>query len=164
MDALQRLVDIEEIKQLKARYWRCIDTKSFDELATVFAEDAVFDFRQAVRDPVSGTPDGVTEQPPVEGLSEIIRQVGDALQVAQSAHQGHMPEIEILSDTTAKGVWPFEDFVLNGDFEFKGYGHYVEAYEKIDGAWRIKHSEITRLRVVILQQGGENSMFRSDEA
>jgi hypothetical protein len=164
MDALQRLLDIEAIKQLKARYWRCIDTKSFDELSTVFAEDAVFDYRQAVRDPVSGTPEGVAEQEPVKGLQNIIREVGSALEVAQSAHQGHMPEIEILSETTAKGMWPFEDFVLNGDFEFKGYGHYVEAYEKIDGAWRIKHSEITRLRVVILQQGGQNSIFRSDEA
>jgi len=164
MDALQRLLDIEEIKQLKARYWRCIDTKSFDELSTVFAEDAVFDYRQAVRDPVTGTPEGVAEQEPVKGLQNIIREVGSALEVAQSAHQGHMPEIEILSETTAKGMWPFEDFVLNGDFEFKGYGHYVEAYEKIDGAWRIKHSEITRLRVVILQQGGQNSIFRSDEA
>ena len=164
MDALQRLVDLEEIKQLKARYWRCIDTKSFDELSTVFAEDAIFDYRWAVRDPVTGMPDGVTEQAPVKGVANIIREVGDALKVAQSAHQGHMPEIELLSDTTAKGMWPFEDYVLNGDFEFKGYGHYVEAYEKIDGAWRIKHSEITRLRVVILQQGGETSMFRSDEA
>jgi len=164
MDALQRLLDIEAIKQLKARYWRCIDTKSFDELSTVFAEDAVFDYRQAVRDPVTGTPEGVAEQEPVKGLQNIIREVGSALEVAQSAHQGHMPEIEILSETTAKGMWPFEDFVLNGDFEFKGYGHYVEAYEKIDGAWRIKHSEITRLRVVILQQGGQNSIFRSDEA
>jgi hypothetical protein len=164
MDALQRLVDIEEIKQLKARYWRCIDTKSFAELSTVFTEDAIFDFRQAVKDPVTGSPEGVTEQPPVEGLSNIIEQVGDALKVAQSAHHGHMPEIEILSGTTAKGMWPFEDFVLNGDFEFKGYGHYVESYVKLDGAWRIKHSEITRLRVVVLQQGGESSMFRSDEA
>ena len=164
MDALQRLVDIEEIKQLKARYWRCIDTKSFDELSTVFAEDPIFDYRQAVRDPVSGTPEGVTEQDPVEGLDNIIREVGSALAIAQSAHQGHMPEIEVLSDTSAKGMWPFEDYVLNGDFEFKGYGHYVEAYEKIDGAWRIKHSEITRLRVVVMQQGGQNSMFRSDEA
>ena len=96
MDALQRLVDIEEIKQLKARYWRCIDTKSFDELATVFAEDAVFDFRQAVRDPVSGTPDGVTEQPPLseQPRLQLARQKPPAVPqaAATSARGPELPE------------------------------------------------------------------------
>ncbi len=28
----------------------------------------------------------------------------------------------------------------------RGYGHYHETYEKIDGQWRIKSSKLTRLR------------------
>jgi len=161
---LQQLLAIEEIKQLKARYWRCIDTKSFDELRTVFAEDGIFDFREALRDPVTGTPEGIAEQPPVEGCENIIAQVSDALKIAQSAHHGHAPEIEIVSDSEATAIWPFEDVVLNGGFEFRGFGHYRDTYAKIDGAWRIKHSQITRLRVMILQSGGENTMFSDDEA
>ena len=35
--------DIEAIKRLKARYFRLMDTKQWDDFATVFAEDAVMD-------------------------------------------------------------------------------------------------------------------------
>ena len=31
--------------------------------------------------------------------------------------------------------------------EFQAYGHYHETYEKVDGAWKIKSSRLTRLRV-----------------
>ena len=116
MNDLEKLLALEEIRTLKARYFRCIDTKSFDELATVFAPDAVFDFREANRDPVLGNPRGTVEPEPVEGQANIIAAIAEALKTAQSAHHGHMPEIELTSDTTAKGIWPMEDVVLIGDF------------------------------------------------
>jgi hypothetical protein len=40
MDALARLVEIEAIKQLKARYQRAVDTKDWALMGTVLAEDA----------------------------------------------------------------------------------------------------------------------------
>jgi hypothetical protein len=146
---IEKLLAIEEIKQLKARYFRSIDTKEFDTLRTVFAPDAVFDFREALRDPVAGTPEGYTEHEPVAGLENIVTYISGALANAQSAHHGHTPEIELLSDTTARGIHPMEDTVKNGTFFFRGYGHYRETYEKIDGAWRIKTSQLTRLFVKI---------------
>ena len=39
-DDVQRLVDIEAIKQLRGRYSRAIDTKDWDLLAASLAEDA----------------------------------------------------------------------------------------------------------------------------
>src|SRR5262245_37696101 len=39
MDRMAELVEIEEIKQLKARYFRLMDEKRWDEWAEVFAED-----------------------------------------------------------------------------------------------------------------------------
>ena len=39
-DLLQRLCDIEAIKQLKARYFRLMDQKRWDDWALVFAKDA----------------------------------------------------------------------------------------------------------------------------
>jgi hypothetical protein len=149
MTDIERLLAIEEIRQLKARYFRSIDTKEFDTLRTVFAPDAVFDFREALRDPVAGTPDGIVEHKPVAGLENIVAYIRGALATAQSAHHGHTPEIEILSDTTARGIHPMEDTVMNGTFFFRGYGHYRETYQKIDGAWRIKTSQLTRLMVRI---------------
>ena len=40
MDAVQQLLDIEAIKQLKARYQRAVDTKDWDLMGSVLAADA----------------------------------------------------------------------------------------------------------------------------
>lgn len=41
MNTIDQLVAIEEIKALKARYFRCVDTKDWDGFGAVFATDAV---------------------------------------------------------------------------------------------------------------------------
>jgi hypothetical protein len=59
----------------------------------------------------------------------------------------HAPEIELTSATTARGIWALEDVVrLAPGVNLRGYGHYHESYEKIDGQWRITSSKLTRLR------------------
>ena len=40
IDANQMLLDIEAIKQLKARYFRYVDTKQWDDLKALFTADA----------------------------------------------------------------------------------------------------------------------------
>jgi hypothetical protein len=69
--------------------------------------------------------------------------IGDVITV----HHAHMPEIELTSATTARGIWAMEDMLRWSDGqELHGYGHYHETYEKADGAWRIKTLTLTRLR------------------
>ena len=41
---VQRMMDIEAIKQLKHAYFRCIDTANFEELATLFHDDVSVHF------------------------------------------------------------------------------------------------------------------------
>ena len=45
MDNLQKLIDIEEIKNLKHRYFRAIDMADFDILDNVFSLDITIDYR-----------------------------------------------------------------------------------------------------------------------
>jgi 3-phenylpropionate/cinnamic acid dioxygenase small subunit len=40
---VRQLFDLEEIKQLKARYCRLVDAKEWAGFRTLFADDAVFD-------------------------------------------------------------------------------------------------------------------------
>jgi ketosteroid isomerase-like protein len=150
MTDLERLVAIEAVRQLKARYFRAMDTKAFDELNEVFADDAVFDARQSRYDPRTGEPppqDGTVW----EGRETIVGQIRQALTLAVSVHHGHTPEIEILSETRARALVPMEDIVegvADGvAWRLHGFGHYRETYEKIGGAWRIKTSTLTRLKV-----------------
>ena len=45
MDKLQMLLDIEEIKNLKHRYFRAIDMADFDLLDNIFSQDITIDYR-----------------------------------------------------------------------------------------------------------------------
>ena len=152
MDDLARLVAVEEIKKLKARYFRGVDGKDPALLETVFTEDVVLDARGSTTDPDSGAnavPEGTAE--PLRGRGRVIEMVQKVLAGATTVHQGQMPEIDITSDTTATGIWSFFDLLRFPPgapvSELAGYGHYHETYVRIDRAWRIKTIRITRLRV-----------------
>jgi len=159
MTAIEGLTAIEEIKALKARYFRCMDTKDWSGFQAVFAPDAVLDTREAlsVRDPVTGQFDRApqTEELPT-GSVAIAAYVKGSVDPFVTVHHGHMPEIEILSDTYARGTWAMEDCLWLRDpagraaapfNAMRGFGHYHETYEKIGGQWLIKTLKLTRLRV-----------------
>ena len=141
MDEVERLIAIEEIKQLKARYFRCMDTKDWDGLAGVFAPDAVMDMSGE-----TGGDDGV-----VRGRAEIVEFVRGAIESVETVHHGHTPEIEITSPSTARGIWAMEDRLRWRDGgplrTMHGAGHYHETYERIEGEWFIRTTTLTRLRV-----------------
>jgi uncharacterized protein (TIGR02246 family) len=127
--------DIEAIKQLKARYFRTMDMKDWKAMRDVFHDDVVMDTTGSGGQIVKGADDFLTF---------LEKAIGDVVTV----HHGHTPEIEITSPKSATGVWAMEDMLRwpNGR-ELHGYGHYIETYEKVDGAWRIKSSRLTRLRM-----------------
>ena len=142
IDPVQRLVDIEAIKQLKARYFRFLDTKQWDQWGTVFTADAVLEVPEAA----------VVEQ----GRTQIVAGVSAALEGTQTAHHGHMPEIEITGPDTARGTWAMFDYVEwpagedGARVGLQGYGHYVEEYAREDGEWRIARTRLERLRLDML--------------
>jgi SnoaL-like domain len=127
--------DLEAIKQLKARYFRTMDTKDWGAMRSVFADDLVID--------TSESGGGV-----VEGAEEFMTFLRETLADVVTVHHGHMPEITLTSATTATGIWAMEDMLRwpNG-MELHGYGHYHETYERVGDEWRIKTSTLTRLRM-----------------
>ena len=131
--------DLEAIRQLKARYFRTMDTKDWDGMRQVFTDDVVIDTTESGGDVVGGAD---------AFIAFLQEAIGDAVTV----HQGHMPEIELTSATTATGIWALHDIVIwPSGIRLDGYGHYHETYEKgagdtsDDGCWRIRSSKLTRL-------------------
>ena len=126
--------DVEEIKKLKARYFRCLDSKDWDGYRNVFTDDVVVDL----------SPSGGEVWRGIDAFMDYVR----GLTLVQSVHHGHMPEIEPTSETTATGIWSLEDYNRweNGE-DTHGYGHYHETYEKVDGQWRIKTMRLSYLRM-----------------
>ena len=138
-DRLLQLLAVEAIKQLKARYFRLMDAKRWDEWALVFTVDCVMEVPEA--DMVS------------VGRAEIVRAVRTVLEGVRTVHHGHMPEIEVTGPGTARGVWAMFDYVewpadqSGARVGINGYGHYLEEYAREDGEWRIARTRLERLRV-----------------
>ena len=143
MTDVERLLAVEEIKKLKARYYRWMDTKQWPGWQDVFTADAVMDVSE------ERLPGGAEATPMITGRDKIISFVSKVLEGVVTVHHGHMPEIEVTSDTTARGIWSMEDKLRwpDGKTTMHGYGHYHETYEKVGGKWLIKTLKLTRLRV-----------------
>jgi uncharacterized protein (TIGR02246 family) len=125
--------DVEAIHRLKARYFRLMDTKDWAGMREVFTDDVVMDMTGAGGRIITGGDEFMT------GLQEILAG-------ATTVHHGHMPEIEITSDSTATGIWALHDIVIwPTGTRLDGYGHYHETYRKVAGEWRIASSTLTRL-------------------
>jgi hypothetical protein len=138
VDAIARLDAIEEIRNLKARYFRLMDTKQWDELATLFAPDLEVH-----------SPSGELW---LRGGPEFAASLRSSLEHAVSSHQGFTAEIEILGADAARGIWAMQDVISwedrhprEGWKAIVGRGHYHETYHRIGGDWRIATLKLTRL-------------------
>jgi hypothetical protein len=140
-DPLQRLIDIEAIKQLKARYFRLLDQKRWDEWGTVFTPDVHM-----------VVPEGDVD---TRGRDEVVGNLRGILADVVTVHHGHMPEIEITGPDTASGTWAMFDLLefpgADGaaSLTMQGYGHYTETYARGDDGWQIASLRLDRLRVDI---------------
>ena len=143
MDVLDTLLAAEEIKALKARYCRYLDTKGWAGLAALFVDDAVLDVAQD------------TGNPPLEGREAIIGQIRFAVEDAATSHQVHTPEIAFESADRAAGVWAMQDRVVwqagkspvPGVASITGYGQYHETYVKTAEGWKFAAIRLTRFHV-----------------
>jgi hypothetical protein len=143
MDALQKLIEIEEIKRLKASYFRHLDGKCWQDWKDLFTEDCVAEFLDE--------PPGFT----VTGSDALLELVYGGLKDAVTIHHGHMPEIDIISPSEATGIWSMQDWLHwpedvalpQGVRNLVGLGHYHERYRKTEQGWRISFLSLTRLHV-----------------
>jgi hypothetical protein len=130
------VTDLEEIRRLKARYFRLMDTKQWDELRDVFTTDVRIDTTEDSGTIIVGVD---------EYLPFLVGQIGDVVTV----HHGHMDEIEFVDADTATGIWAMEDELWWPEGSplryLHGYGHYHETYRRTTEGWRIAEMRLTRL-------------------
>jgi uncharacterized protein (TIGR02246 family) len=126
--------DIEEIKKLKARYFRGLDSQDWGLYESVFAEDVVVDLTRAGGERFEGR--------------TAFMAYARAMPMVQSVHHGHMPEIDLTGPDTAAGVWALEDYNIWQDgSQNHGWGHYLETYVKREGRWQIRTMALSYLRI-----------------
>ena len=133
---LQQLSDLEEIRQLKARYFRCIDTGAETELASLFTDDVAIDLK------------GGGYRLQVNGRADMVDFIGSSFNSDVVAmHHGHTPEIAFTSDDEARGTWYLQDRFIDparGN-DTVGSSLYYDTYRRTGEGWKIAASEYRRV-------------------
>ena len=129
-----RLEDVEAIKRLKYRYWRCLDLKLWDELGGCFTDDATADYGEG-RYHFAGA----------EAILRFLREALGRESGSMTIHHGHHPEIELTSETTARGTWALYNYLFNvaQKRSVRIGAYYDDRYVKLAGAWKIAHTGYT---------------------
>ena len=129
------LRELEAIKRLKYKYLRCLDQKRWSELAECFTETATSAY--------SGGKFSF------EGRDAIMAFLENAMSADSflSSHTVHHPEIEITSETTARGIWALHDTVIetNANIVIRGAAFYEDEYVKVGGEWKIQSTGYQRI-------------------
>jgi hypothetical protein len=140
IEDLQRQVrmlhDIEAIKRLKHAYFRCIDTVDMEEL------------KRLTHPEVTTCYIGGSYRIELQGREEFLEMIASSFHAECSCrHNGHHPEIEILSETEATGIWYLHDDFYNyrAMVRTEGTALYRDRYLKVDGRWVIRHQSYERI-------------------
>ena len=127
---IQRLEDIEAIKQLKGRYLHACDRKNTDQIRDCFAPGAVtIDYgpigKFASRDEL------------IAVFNEMAVKTG-----VIDSHHAHNPQIHWIDETHAEGIWDLFFFQINPESQtlMQLAGYYEDCYEKKSGSWCITRS------------------------
>ncbi|RQR60098.1 nuclear transport factor 2 family protein [Burkholderia sp. Bp9126] len=134
-DTTRTLHEFEQIRQLKYRYFRAVDTHDWALLAQCLTADCrvrlqggkyAYDGRDAF----------------VSGLRALIGK-----STFLTMHHGHHPELALVAPDRARGTWFLEDHAINLDENWllHGTAFYDDDYLKQDGVWRIDATRHERL-------------------
>jgi len=133
---LQQLSDFEDIRTLKHRYYRAIDTADLALLDTLFTDDLTVDYR------------GGGYRVTLTGRENMVNFLANSFTSDfAGSHQGHMPEITLTGDDEAEGIWYLEDVAVFTDrrIHTTGSAIYRDRYRREDGRWKISHTEYDRI-------------------
>jgi uncharacterized protein (TIGR02246 family) len=144
-EIVQRLVDIEEIKQLKARYCMCVAKEDWQTFETLFAEDLQFI-----------TTDGTIHEPRSGFMAFHKKNIQQAK--LWGVIHCYTPLITLTGANTATGIWAMEDFHVWPGTEghrvgHHAYGHYHEEYVRLPDGWRFKQIKVVTDRMYPLEGG-----------
>jgi len=131
-ERITRLEDIEAIRQLQAKYQRCLDCRDFDGIADCFADEVVSAYGNGSM--------------AYNGKAEVLGFLRKVMtEHIPSTHLIHGGEIDVNAPT-AHAKWYLEDYLNHRIFLMKLHGAaiYDVDYVKRDNRWQITKIGYTR--------------------
>jgi hypothetical protein len=146
------LIIKDEIRELMARYVRHADEKNWQQLAALFTPGGSF------------TPLDVSGQLIIElqGREQIAQTINSSVGEATAIHHLFSYEIQLDNESTAKGVFAMEDYLIRPESQKRthettgtlpdfrtmhGFGHYHASFVKTGGSWQIEKLVQTRVKL-----------------
>ena len=140
---VQRLEDIEAIKQLKAEYAdACDDMYNPKRMRDLFTKDAVWD----------GEKEGFGKHVGIDEVCNFFDGAKNSLLFG--VHFFLQPRIKILSDTEAEGVfylWQTSSMANGKDIFLAGLE--FDKYRKENGTWKMSHMTLKLFYAADIKQG-----------
>ncbi|MCK0508136.1 nuclear transport factor 2 family protein [Aromatoleum anaerobium] len=132
---VQALKDIEEIRRLKYAYFRGIDSADLELLREVMHPD------------ITAHLVGGGYEWKLAGRDQYLEAIGNGFNsevIAQ--HNGHHPEIRLVSPTEAEGTWYLHDnfYNLREKLFTTGTAFYHDRYVRVDGKWLLRSTGYRR--------------------
>lgn len=143
---LEELVELEAIKSLKYRYIRCMTLSLWDELETLLTEDAY-----------SAYSDGKYIFEGRSALMDFLRnQHGGDKPTSLGYWQVGMPEITLVTPSSARGIWGMYHYYLDkqSDQQLEMFCYYEDEYRKENESWRISRTGYQRVMEQTLERKG----------
>ena len=137
---LQQLSDLEDIRNVKHRYFRSIDMADGAVLETLFTDDISVEYR------------GGGYRVQLEGKATMLDFLLTSFHSdAVAMHQGHMPEISFAGEDSAEGIWYLEDIFVSLERNNITIGSaiYKDQYRREDGVWKIARTEYDRIMEIV---------------
>ncbi len=154
---MHELEEFEQIKRLKYRYFRALDTNDWAMMKECLSETCVANY------------DGGKYS--FDGRAKIIDFFNTYMcrPTLITLHQAHHPEIELLDEDNATGIWYLQDIVidLEANTTLRGAGFYHDHYQRIKDEWRIQDTGYERTYEEVEPRSEDvrvtNNMFMRDE-
>ncbi|MFM6931627.1 MAG: nuclear transport factor 2 family protein [Novosphingobium sp.] len=153
MTETERLAAIEAVRNVKAAYFRGVDTEDGDLVRSILAADCRLDYRGCCTDPKSGTDFMPAMNVVLEGRGSWLAGAFAKAGIT-SVHQGHQAEIEVAGTDSARAIWAMTDRLYmpaGAPFALmQGFGFYHETYVREADGWKIATLAIERIRVEVV--------------
>lgn len=143
-DLVRELRALEDVKTLKARYFRYIDLKRWESLRGLFTPGARFEGLWAAG----------------KDVDAFIGNISRNLEGVFTAHHGYTPELSFLATDRVRGVWAMSDRLewapdsraylgvsIPKQRGIHGYGYYEEEYLLTPEGWKIDFLRLSRLHI-----------------
>jgi len=126
-DAIQRLLDLEEIRDLARRYAHCVWQRDAAGAAELFAEDGEMD---------------TGDRPPIQGRAAIHASYNEIFRTQEFRPMVHNHVIDLDGETTTGTCYLDVQATLDG-VDKVGLGYYQDRYVRTADGWKFRSRRLT---------------------